>query len=39
MTEEVFSKDIPDLVQSLSLDMKKCSELESLSVTQSENPL
>ena len=39
VTEDVFSKDIMDLVQSLSLDMKKCSELESLTVTQSENPL
>ena len=35
VTEEVFSKDI----LSLSLDMIKCSELESLTLTQSENPL
>ena len=39
ITEDVFSKDITNFIQSLTLDMQRCNELESLTVTQSDNPL
>ena len=39
ITEDVFSKNITNFIQSLTLDMQRCNELESLTVTQSYNPL
>ena len=37
LTEDIFSKDILSFIQSLTMAMQRCNELESLTVTQSDN--